>query len=133
MVFGAIKFHGIHTIHRLDLIAQLFGGLIGDIGNHDPGGAKGGEIIVHHGQALTGFGVGGQIGGDVVFHLHPADGHHAENQRKNIEQKEKIAFIHNERGNLFHSTLLLFLFLHVQMPPVGFPNAIILGSCPIFH
>ena len=111
VVLGFVKLHTVNAVHPFDLLLQCGGGIRCDVGNHDPCRAEGGEVVIHHRQALAGFGIGRQVGGDVVFHLDPARCHDAENQSQNIQQKEQVAFVHNERRDLLHSAgFRLFIF-----------------------
>ena len=85
VIFGGIKFHGIHAVDVLNDLLQVQRGVVADVGHHDARRAVGDEVVVHHGQTLAGFGGVGQVGGDVIFHLDPAGGYRAENQRKYVQ------------------------------------------------
>ena len=117
MFFGVVKRYTVDAVHPFDGLLQGGRRVRRHIGYHDPGRAEGGKVIIHHRKTLAGLGVGRQIGGDVVFHFHPARCHNAEDQRQNVQQKEKIAFVHNKGGNFLHSAGFRLLFLQGVLPP----------------
>ena len=84
VVGGLVELDGVHAVDILELFFQLDGLVVGDVGHHDAGRAVGGEIVIHHGQALARLGRIRQIGGDIVLYLDPARGNGAENQRKDV-------------------------------------------------
>ena len=93
MVLGAVKNHLGHTLNFPNAVCQLPGLARGDVGDHHPGRAIGYKILVHHGEAPAGFRILRQIGGDVIFHLHPVHGKQAEYQRHHIQQEKQVLII----------------------------------------
>ena len=81
---AVVKGHLGHAFDALDGGLQPQCGVVTHVGHHHPRTAVGDKVVVHDGQALPGLGGIRQIGGDVIFHLHPAAGNDAENQRKDI-------------------------------------------------
>lgn len=66
-------------------------------------------MLVHDVERLAGLGIGGEIGGQVVFHLHPAAGEDGEDQPDDDNKKDKVAFIDDEAGELEHKALAALL------------------------
>ena len=84
MLSAVVKGHLGHAVNVLNNLLQMQGGVVAHVGHHHPGAAVGDKVVVHDSQALPGLGGIRQIGGDVIFHLYPAAGDDAENQRKEI-------------------------------------------------
>ena len=82
----------------LHLLRQVLRHLIGYMGDHDPGGGKGGKLLLHKGQPLAGLRAFRQILRDVVADTDPVPGEQAEDQGAGVEKEDEIAFIHNECG-----------------------------------
>ena len=76
-----------------------------EVGDHHARCAEGGELLVHDVERLAGLGIDGEIGGQVVFHLHPAAGEDGEDQPDDDDKKDKVAFIDDEAGELEHKAL----------------------------
>ena len=113
MVGGVVEGDHADPFHIRDLLGQFLRRLIGDVGYHDLGGGEGGEVVVHRHDALTGLRVLGQVGGDVVFHIHPSGGKRTENHGKYVQKEEQSLFVHNKRGKLCHKiTVRRVLFRH---------------------
>ena len=126
MVPGAVKGHLRHALDFPDAVCQLPGPARGDVGDHHTGRAKAHKILIHHGKAPAGFRILRQIGGDVIFHLHPVHGKQAEYQRHHIQQEKQVPFVDNKGGDLLHRAVVSFrghIFCHrkailseVQLP-----------------
>ena len=113
MIGGVVEGDHADPFHILDLLRQFLRRFVGDVGHHDLGGGEGGEVVVHRHDALTGFRVLGQVGGDVVFHIHPSGGKRTENHGKYVQKEEQSLFVHNKRGKLCHKiTVRRVLFRH---------------------
>ena len=82
------------------------------MGNHDPGGGKGGKLLLHEGQPLAGLCGIRQILCDVVADANPAPGKQTEDQGADVEKKDEIALIHNECGQLFKKGCCSGVFAH---------------------
>ena len=114
-----LELYAVHAVHIFDLVGQVQRHIIGDVVHHHLRRAVGDKVVVHHGQALPGLGVIGQIGGDVVFHLHPALGHYAKHNGENVQQEKQVSLIHDQRGQLFHAAaFFLFFVLHAFHSPL---------------
>ena len=94
-----------HALDILQLLLQIEGVGEREVGDHHARGAEGGELLVHDIERLAGLGIGGEIGGQVVFHLHPAAGEDGEDQPDDDDKKDKVAFIDDEAGELEHKAL----------------------------
>ena len=70
------------------------------MGDHDPGGAEGGKLLLHEGQALTGLRSLRQILRDVIADADPVPGEQAENQGAGIEEEDQIPLVNDDRGQL---------------------------------
>ena len=68
----------------LQLGIDLLCGLIGHIGNHHPGGGKGGKVLVHGIDTLAGLSILRQVFGHVIFHVDPAHGDETDHDSKHI-------------------------------------------------
>ena len=101
-----IKIYHADTDTIRHLFLQVQSGLISHIGKHDASSSVGDQAVAHDYQTLFCLCIVRQVGGDIVFYLGPGDGDHTENQCKQIQDKEKMAFIHDEGGHFFH-----FIFL----------------------
>ena len=96
----------------LHLLRQVLRHLVGYMGDHDPGGGKGGKLLLHQSQALAGLCGIRQILRDVVADADPAPGKQTEDQGAGIEEEDEIAFIHNECGQLFKKGCRSGVFAH---------------------
>ena len=113
MIGGVVEDDHADPFHIRDLLGQFLRRLVGDVGYHDLGGGEGGEVIVHRHDALPGLRVLREVGGDVVFHIHPSGGKSAENHGKYVQKEEQSLFVHNKRGKLCHEiTVRRILFRH---------------------
>ena len=79
VVRGIIKIHAGNAINAFQVTADILGGFICNIGNHHAGCAVCNKVIIHHGQALAGFGILRQVGSNIIFHLDPAGCYNTEN------------------------------------------------------
>ena len=96
----------------LHLLRQVLRHLVGYMGDHDPGGGKGGKLLLHQSQALAGLCGIRQILCDVVADADPAPGKQTEDQGAGVEKEDEIAFIHNECGQLFKKGCRSGVFAH---------------------
>ena len=121
VVGGIVKGDALHTLQLGKLRLQGPGGVQRNIGNHHPGGAEGGELVLHHVQALPGLRLRRQVKGHVVLHLHPVPGEHGEDHADDHQKKEQVAFVHDEGGQLHHEAFVLrFVVCHRS---VSFPGS----------
>ena len=101
---SGIECDRIHAVDGAQDVRELCRCFVGHIRYHDLGGAECDKILIHGGQTLPGLCLIGQIGGDIIFHIHPVHGKNTENEGKGIQQEEQIPFIHDKRGYLFKET-----------------------------
>ena len=78
VLVGLVERHALHALDTLQLLLQIKGVGEREVGDHHARCAEGGELLVHDVERLAGLGIGGEIGGQVVFHLHPAAGEDGE-------------------------------------------------------
>ena len=78
VLVGLVERHALHALDILQLLLQIEGVGEREVGDHHARCAEGGELLVHDVERLVGLGIGGEIGGQVVFHLHPAAGEDGE-------------------------------------------------------
>ena len=78
VLVGLVERHALHALDILQLLLQIEGVGEREVGDHHARCAEGGELLVHDVERLAGLGIGGEIGGQVVFHLHPAAGEDGE-------------------------------------------------------
>ena len=112
---------------RVGAVAEIHGGdpldvpqplrkalrlVVGDVGDHHPGGAQGGELLLHEPEALTGFRLLRQVVGDVVVHLYPAAGKEAENDAHHVDEEKQVPLIHDHRGQAHEKAGFLLVLLH---------------------
>ena len=105
VLVGLVERHALHALDILQLLLQIEGVGEREVGDHHARCAEGGELLVHDVERLAGLGIGGEIGGQVVFHLHPAAGEDGEDQPDDDDKKDKVAFIDDEAGELEHKAL----------------------------
>ena len=82
------------------------------MGDHDPGGGKGGELLLHEGQALAGLRGLRQILRDVVADADPVPGEQAEDQGAGIEEEDQIPLVDDDRGQLLKKRWLFRFLAH---------------------
>ena len=117
VVVLVLKLHFAHAVYLFQLLRKVQRHIIGDVIHHHLRRAVGHKVVVHDRKALPGLGSIRQVGGNVVFHLHPPLGYDAENDGKYIQKKKQIALIHDQRSQLFHAAaFLLFFGLHLGHP-----------------
>ena len=134
---GVVVSDGLDALDLRQPVPEGVGLVLADVGHHDAGGAVGGELAVHDGQGLFGFGIFRQIGGQVVFHLHPVPGEQGKNQQEHGNQINQIPLVHDKRGELFHERAVVFRmrmahghsFLSNVIAPLRPPDAPGGGSC----
>src|SRR5699024_7060376 len=81
-------------------------------GDHDPGGAEGGKLLVHEGQALAGLRGLRQILRDVIADADPVPGEQAENQGAGIEEEDQIPLVDDNCGQLLKKGWLFRSLAH---------------------
>ena len=112
MVGGIVKLHAVYAVHILNGAGQVGGRIVGHVGHHDPGGAEGGEIVVHHGQPLAGLCGVRQVLRDVVADADPVPGEQAEQQRTRVQEKDQLPLIHDHRGQPHKKGWFFSVFAH---------------------
>ena len=109
---GVVKAHALHAADIRDLLGDGLRLVIRDVHQHELGRAEGGELVLHQVQALVRLRLLRQVGGQLVFYLHPAAGEDREDQPDRNDQKNQIPFVDDEAGELVHEALfLVFRFL----------------------
>lgn len=68
VLVGLVERHALHALDILQLLLQIEGVGEREVGDHHARCAEGGELLVHDVERLAGLGIGGEIGGQVVFH-----------------------------------------------------------------
>ena len=110
-----VKLDQDHILYLGKLPGQGFGILEADVLHHDLGGAVGDELLLHDGQALLGFGVLRQIGGDILFHLDPSQGEHREHEHRREKQQDPSPSVHHEARKPCHKALVFLV--HGKVSP----------------
>ena len=99
-------------IDLLHLRCQIHRDLVSHMGDHDAGGAEGGELILHERQPPTGLCGLWKILRDVVADADPISGEQAENQGAGIEEEDQVPFVHDHRSQALKKGQLFCLPLH---------------------
>ena len=102
VLFCQVKAHLHHAGDGGEPVGKLRCLLLRQVFRHDLGGAVAFKLIGHDAQAPAGLGALRQVHGDVVFHLHPAHGHHGKQHQGDEKNEKQFVFFDNERGNALH-------------------------------
>ena len=128
MIRRVVKYHGLHAVHRGNLVREPFCLVVCNAVNHDLVRPERDELLRHHVKPLPCHGVRREVGGQVVFHLDPALGKRRKNDQHDVQKENQVAFVHDQVGKTQHEIFVRLVFgfgTHVTFPSLKMRTCII--------